>query len=163
MKKLKLIGGFSFLICIATFTACKNQSSQQIQNDSSTDIDYLEEPTHQHPIMEERVNIELNNGNKWQVNESMKPFVEASQKLVNAYLATQDNNYKNLADLLVSNDESMISSCTMTGKSHDELHKWLNPHLALVNKLQNANSEQEAKDIVKELQQSFDTYNQYFQ
>ena len=50
----------------------------------------------------------------------------------------------------------------MDGKSHDELHKWLHPHLELVKELENSSDENEAKEIVLKLQKSNEMYHQYF-
>ena len=51
----------------------------------------------------------------------------------------------------------------MKGKSHDELHKWLAPHLKLVADLEKANNEIEAKELLLKLKSSYDLYDQYFQ
>ena len=51
----------------------------------------------------------------------------------------------------------------MDGKSHDELHKWLHPHLELVEALEKSANENEAKGIVLKLQKSNEVYHQYFE
>ena len=64
-------------------------------------------------------------------------------------------------EIIIKNDE-LINSCTMDGKSHDELHKWLAPHLELVEKL-GASDDAEAKELVSKLADSYKTYHEYFQ
>ncbi len=51
----------------------------------------------------------------------------------------------------------------MSGISHDELHKWLHPHLQLVAALENAENEQDANSIIEQLSQSFALYHTYFE
>jgi hypothetical protein len=36
----------------------------------------------------------------------------------------------------------------MDGKSHDELHKWLHPHMALIESLQEAENDDAANKII---------------
>ena len=107
--------------------------------------------------------IELNNGNKWLVNDEMKPHVQQGEKSLNDYLASSDRDYKSLAQDLKQSNKNLIASCTMEGKSHDELHKWLHPHLTLIGDLENAQSEEEASKVVEKLNNSFKSYHTYFQ
>jgi len=64
---------------------------------------------------------------------------------------------------LKDQNNQLIKSCTMKGKSHDELHKWLHPHLELVEALEKSANENEAKGIVLKLQKSNEVYHQYFE
>jgi len=105
----------------------------------------------------------LDNGQKWKLNEEMKPFILAIENTVNSYVKKQSKDYKFLATLLNEKNEALINSCTMTGRSHDELHKWLHPHLERVEALEKATDEQQANDIIKQIQQSFEVLHQYFQ
>ncbi len=116
--------------------------------------------THHHKESSEA--IELNNGEKWVVNEEMKPFVLKGAELVSIYVQENETDYKELAEELKEQNNQLIKSCTMDGKSHDELHKWLHPHLELVKKLENTPDEHTAKEIVLKLQQSNEMYHRYF-
>lgn len=107
--------------------------------------------------------IELNNGEKWQVNKEMMPPLNASQQLVTAYVSNGEKDYKTLAAQLKDNNKTLIASCTMKGKSHDELHKWLHPYMGLLDELDNAKSQEEAQAIVAKIQESFTTFNESFQ
>jgi hypothetical protein len=51
----------------------------------------------------------------------------------------------------------------MNGESHDELHKWLHPHIQLVDALSKAKNQEEADEIIAQLKESFQIYNTYFQ
>ena len=68
-----------------------------------------------------------------------------------------------MATQLKEKNNGLIKSCTMNGESHDELHKWLYPHIELIESLSKAESTEAASEIVADLQASFSTYNQYFQ
>ena len=107
--------------------------------------------------------IELNDGKKWEVNQEMKPFVKNSSELVTNYINNKDNDFKTLASELKNQNESLIKSCTMQGKSHDELHKWLHPNLEMVTALEKAADSKQAETIVKQLQESYQEYSNYFQ
>lgn len=107
--------------------------------------------------------IELNNGEKWKVNAEMMPPLNASKKLISDFSVNEEKDYKALAEKLKVNNKSLISSCTMDGKSHDELHKWLHPYMGLLNELEDADNEEEASQIFTKIEQSFKTFNQSFE
>lgn len=110
--------------------------------------------------------LELNDGARWVVNEEMKPFVNQGSELVDGYLESHDSDqsgYVGLASELREQNQLLIQNCTMTGKSHDELHKWLHPHMALVEELAGASDQAEAKQWTERLQASYSQYHQFFQ
>ena len=72
-------------------------------------------------------------------------------------------DYKSLAEKLQSNIDLLTSNCTMKGKAHDELHKWLLPYIDLVKELSEAKDETEEAKHFENIQTSFTTFNQYFQ
>ncbi|MBK6264007.1 hypothetical protein JKA74_03075 [Marivirga sp. S37H4] len=111
----------------------------------------------------EKNKIELENGERWIVNDEMKPFLNKSEAILQSYTSSNDTNHLELAGQLKEQNDQLISSCTMKGKSHDELHKWLHPHLQLVKALQNAGTEKEAEAIINQLEESYNIYHQYFQ
>jgi hypothetical protein len=136
------------LFIIFSASSCKNNANQ----------DQTQEKTTNSPAT-----IELNNGAKWIVNEEMKPFLTESESILNTYIANGSTDFKTLAKELADKNSGLIKSCTMDGKSHDELHKWLHPHMALIESLQDAESDVAANKIISELKSSFETYNQHFQ
>lgn len=107
--------------------------------------------------------IQLNNGEKWAVNAEMKPHIEQGIQILNDYLAQKGSDHKMLAADLKAQNDQLIKSCTMKGKSHDELHKWLHPHMALVEKLAETSDQKQAESTITALEQSFKTYQNYFQ
>jgi len=111
---------------------------------------------------DEMQTIKLNNGEKWLVNEEMKPFILESEIILNDYIESSSTDFKTLAERLNEKNSKLIESCTMNGESHDELHKWLYPHMNLIRSLAQEENTESAASIVRELALSFETYHKYF-
>ena len=107
--------------------------------------------------------IELNNGEKWKVNEEMKPHIIKGSEILAEYIAQEDTDYESLAESLKTQNKNLIKSCTMKGESHDQLHKWLHPHMGLIANLSKADDLEEAKGIISQIDESFNTYQAYFE
>lgn len=140
--------------------SCNNSTNNTSQTTSAAQ----EEGTHNdHQHTEASESIELNKGEKWLVNEEMKPFIIKGSELVESYINENNTDYKNLAEQVKEQNSQLIKSCTMQGKSHDELHKWLHPHLDLVKSLSNETDETKAQEIVNKIHHSYHDYHNYFQ
>jgi hypothetical protein len=50
----------------------------------------------------------------------------------------------------------------MKGESHDQLHKWLLPHMDLLKALKEAKNENDIAQQIVNLDASFEIYHQYF-
>lgn len=154
MKKILffLIGSFIFWSC----SDAPKAASDAVQEVAEEVAD------HAHDMVESVESIKLDNGVKWQVNEEMKPFIEKGSDILDKFVRSSGTDYHALANQIKEQNSQLIQSCTMEGKSHDELHKWLHPHLDLVKKLAAEDSPEEAGKIVAELQKSYKTYHEYF-
>jgi hypothetical protein len=150
MNKVIVLGISILFLWSCNNTTEKSTEKQTIENRAE----------HQHDESPEA--IELNNGEKWLVNEEMKPFVMKGEELVNSYIQNNHTDYKALAQQLKEQNNKLIKSCTMDGKSHDELHKWLHPHLEIVKALEDEKDATKASEIVLQLQKSYQDYHQYF-
>jgi hypothetical protein len=106
--------------------------------------------------------IELNNGQKWAVNQEMKPHIEQGREVLNAYLSDGSTDHLKLVKDLQEQNSKLIKSCTMDGKAHDELHKWLHPHLELIKALRDTKTEVEVTEVTGQLKSSYDLYDTYF-
>ena len=133
---------------------CNNASKEK----SIEKTEVVSHENHEHS--EGTQGIELNKGEKWQVNAEMIPHVLAGEKLLNDY---KGGDYKKLAEQMDEKNTVLIQSCTMDGKSHEELHKWLHPHIELLASLGKAENEQTANAVIEQLKASFKTYHIYFQ
>lgn len=107
--------------------------------------------------------IVLNNGEKWQVDENMILHIRNMEKDVVSFTENKSKDYQNLADKLQTNIDLLTSNCTMKGKAHDELHKWLLPYINLVKELSETKDESSASKQFDKIKASFNTFNQYFQ
>ncbi|MCO6494293.1 MAG: hypothetical protein J5I91_01255 [Bacteroidetes bacterium] len=157
MKKTFLIltTAMSFM-----FFSCANNTSKDTEHEHE---DMEEHAEHHHDSEEDSETIELNNGEKWKVNEEMKPFIINGEALVEKYINENSTDYKKLAKDLDGQNQNLIKSCTMDGKSHDELHKWLHPHLELVKELEEEDDNAEAIALIHKIHASYLEFHQYFQ
>lgn len=153
MNTLKIIAS---IIVISSFTmSCGN--TEDNKSEVKTEVH------NEHNQDELNETIKLNNGEKWSVNEEMKPYINEAESILTQHIESGNADYTALAINLKEKNTGLIKSCTMQGESHDELHKWLHPHMELIESLSNATSTEEANEIIANLQSSFSTYHQYFQ
>jgi hypothetical protein len=155
MNTLKFIA--AVLLISSLMVSCENATDSTSKEQTETAL----HETHSHDDNTETIN--LNNGDKWVVNEEMKPHIHEAKDILHQYTASKSEDYKTLAAKLKERNDSIIKSCTMEGESHDELHKWLHPHIELVASLSKAESTEEANEIIADIHTSFSTYDQYFQ
>ncbi len=154
MKKLKT---FCLALTVSVaFISCNYKSTNETQISQDT----IKTSEHHHDDLP--TGIELNNGEKWEVNAEMKPYVLKGQEIVAAFIQNNGTDYAKLAKDVAEQNDHLIQSCTMQGKSHDELHKWLHPHLELVEALSQTTDATKAKELVARLQKSYQDYGVYF-
>lgn len=121
------------------------------------------ESEHEHSLNE---SIELNNGSKWTVVPKMMQYIRNMESDVNHFGESQNTelkDFKQLGASLQKNIDLLTSSCTMEGKAHDELHKWLVPYIDLVGKLNASKNSEEALHTFEEIKSSLKTFNKYFE
>lgn len=153
MNKLILsLAAFSLLL-----SGCGNSTNEKSNN--QTEVAELNE----HHQNDESEAIELNNGEKWQVDANMLTHIRNMENDVVSFSKVEQKNYKSLSEKLQSNIDLLTLNCTMKGKAHDELHKWLLPYIEMVKELSEAKDETEASKHFENIQISFTTFNQYFQ
>ena len=151
-KKIILIPAIALFLF-----SCGNAS-----NEKSEDLSEIE--THdEHHHDDESEAIELNNGEKWTVDANMLTHIRTMENDVISFAKVEQKDYKSLSEKLQSNIDLLTSNCTMKGKAHDELHKWLLPYIDLVKEFSEAKDETEASKHFENIQISFTTFNQYFQ
>lgn len=154
MKKLFLVG----ILGVFFITSCNNKSN------TNTEVTTPQSETEMTTAELEQIwsPIELDGTEKWLVNEEMKPHVKKGEELVNAFIDSDNTNYKELGEAVTEQNNKLIKSCTMDGKSHDELHNWLHPHLEITKALNEQEDEAKAQELVGQLQESYNRYHQYF-
>lgn len=137
--------------------SCGNTSNEKSKEQTET----VTHEEHQHNA--EIQTIELNNGEKWKVDANMITHIRNMENDVISFAKVEQKDYKSLSEKLQSNIDLLTSNCTMKGKAHDELHKWLLPYIDLVKELSDAKDETEASKQFQNIQTSFTVFNQYFQ
>jgi hypothetical protein len=135
--------------------SCESKKQQELNNPS------LEvETTENEDLVIEK--IELNKGKKWIVDAEMMKIIREMESSIQNHTSNTNKNYNALSEDLQLKIEELTSNCTMTGKAHDELHKWLVPYMELVDELYEADEESKQAETFKEIQESFVMFNQYF-
>ena len=159
MKNILFISALTLLI-----TSCNNSSNEADSKVATEQTDNITASNeHEHSTSE---SIELDHGAKWKVVPEMMQHIKNMETEVNQFYATPHSDikeYSALAKNLQKNLDLLTSNCTMEGKAHDELHKWLHPHMELIESLSNAENSETAQTLILELQKSFETYHKYFQ
>ena len=153
MKKITI----SLTVISLFLFSCGNTSNEKSKQQTET----VANEEHHH--YDEMQNIVLNNGEKWKVDANMIIHIRNMENDITSFSKTDQKNYKSFAEKLQSNIDLLTSSCTMEGQAHDELHKWLLPYIDMVKELSDAKNETEAEKQFKNIQNSFKTFNQYFQ
>lgn len=146
MLKIKI--AFLATVVLLIFS-CNTKSKEEKTTEIKTE-------EHQHSESE---TIQLNNGEKWKVDDNMMLHIRNMEKDVVHFDQEKSTNYSLLANKLKTNIDILISNCTMKGQAHDELHKWLVPYIELVDSF----SKEKSANQFTEIQNSFKTFNQYFQ
>ena len=114
----------------------------------------------------ESESIELNNGSKWKVVSEMMAHIRNMESDINGFSETKHTELKDFTQLgasLQKNIDLLTSNCTMEGKAHDELHKWLLPYIDMVDKLNKSKNNDEALHTFEEIKASYKTLNLYFE
>jgi hypothetical protein len=104
--------------------------------------------------------ILLNDGKKWKVNEEMLPHIDKSELVFRNF---EGEDYQALAEEMMNHTNNLIQSCTMEGKSYDELHKWLHPHIEMIKSLKESKDVAVGNKIYTELNKSFGKFHKYFE
>jgi hypothetical protein len=142
-------------ITILFFFSCT--SKEEKTKNLEQDLEHNEQTSHA-----EDSSIELNNGNKWLINAEMKlPLVLLEKDLAN-FKGEKLAEYLILADAIQKNLNLLVSSCTMDGKAHDELHKWLIPLILVVKDFKESKNLDDAKLKLDEINKSLKLFNTYF-
>ena len=134
MLKIKI--AFLATVVLLIFS-CNTKSKEEKTTEIKTE-------EHQHSESE---TIQLNNGEKWKVDDNMMIHIRNMEKDVVHFDQEKSTNYSLLANKLKTNIDILISNCTMKGQAHDELHKWLVPYIELVDSFSKEKSANQFTEI----------------
>jgi hypothetical protein len=108
----------------------------------------------------------LNNGAKWKVDKSTSNNVTNLQWVINAAggkTAKSLPDYRKAGITLQQGIAKMIRECRMKGADHLALHKWLEPLMDQVAKLNRASNATVAARSFDTIIAQLNLFNQYFQ
>lgn len=143
---------------ILSLSACGN-SDNESNNDSFADTNevvMIQEDLNPH-------NLILLNNQKWVIDEGMRVSIDSIQMEMDAFQGNDLESYQRLSVELEHHTKSIISSCTMKGQAHDELHKWLIPFIDLRKELGQISESTEGARIVTELNNELIIFKTYFE
>lgn len=160
MKKLSTV---LLLITFTSWIACnqaaKNESEGH-QMEHKSDADHHEGHDH-----ESSDALMLDHGKKWMVDEPTRMHVANMEKAVFDPASENANMefYQTLAGFLKENIGKLTSDCSMTGQSHDELHKWLYPYIERTKAFSEAKNPEEASSSLMKVKESFTEFHEFFE
>lgn len=144
--------------------SCSNPEKESLAVPSSTSQADTIKPNSKDEMNKD--SIELNNGNKWVVVPEMMKYIRTMESDINNFSETEKTelkDYKALGERLQKNIDLLTSNCTMEGKGHDELHKWLVPFIGKVEELNKAATKENASALYREIKSSYSLVNTYFE
>jgi hypothetical protein len=118
------------------------------------------EPESSHANMEGP--IVLDDGNKWEVPAEMMKHIKTMEFDAKFFNDSTLQGHAALAGKLKATLDELTSNCTMKGQGHDELHKWLLPHIDNVDAYMQMTNLDSATAKLEEIKASFDLVNDNF-
>lgn len=110
-----------------------------------------------------RAALELNDGKKWVVDKPMMAHIRNLEKAVQDFEKQPGGDQAALAQDIQQNLGRLVTSCTMEGKAHDELHKWLMPFLGVTAEYSKATEPLVQQAKLQEIQESLRVFHVYFE
>ena len=107
--------------------------------------------------------LELNGSEKWEADEHTLSVVEDMKSELSDFAKSGNEDYRVLADSLALHVNSLIAGCTMEGKAHDELHKWLVPVTENIKELKTANESSSDRVKVDKMKETLWAFDDFFE
>jgi hypothetical protein len=93
----------------------------------------------------------------------MMAHLQALEKAVQDFETTAQRDHAALAAAIQDNLGRLVTNCTLQGKAHDELHKWLMPLLGLSADYSKASDPKAQQDLFEQIKQSLTVFHAYFE
>ena len=107
--------------------------------------------------------LELNNGQKWVVDKPMMAHIRSMEQAVHDFEGTPGRDHAALAATIQDDLGRLVTNCTMKGKAHDELHKWLMPFLGFSAEYSKATDPSVQQQKFAEIKNALVVFNAYFE
>jgi hypothetical protein len=116
-----------------------------------------------HPPHGPYATLELNDGKKWVVDKPMMANIRSMEKAVHDFDGAAGRDHVVLATTIQDDLGRLVTNCTMKGKAHDELHKWLMPFLGFSAEYSKATDPKVQQQKFAEIKNAFVVFNAYFE
>lgn len=146
------------ILMLATVACSAPEAEVNKEVEKKIPVEVVEEVKAQTPH-----DLALNNGEKWLVDEGMIVAVDKINGLINKYSSVKLVDYQILGDEIGKQTKNLISSCTMKGQGHEELHKWLVPFMELTEALVMTSSPEAGAVLLSDIKEEMAIYNEFFE
>ena len=145
-----------------SFLACNSENKAGLTSTAKT------ERTVEHSNEEEdhAGGLSLNQGSKWQTDESTRFHAANLNTLVDEFHKKENadvESYHVFAATMQEELGGLVKDCKMKGADHEALHLWLEPVMKGVNDLKEAGTAEEGKHVGERLTINVQKFNQYFE
>ena len=157
MKRIK----FLLPVVLLVFVACNNQESKKEENHDNHQKSEMKDEQMDNKEEHEETDgkVQLDNGKKWKANPETITGINNMITLVQTGITGKTEPSK-LHDTLQVEFKTIFDKCTMTGESHNQLHNFLLPLKAELEKLKTGYGDAET---LKEMQEYLLTFKNYFE
>lgn len=107
--------------------------------------------------------LELNAGKKWVVDKPMMGHLRKIETEVQNFENTPGGDHAVLAKDIQENLGQLVTKCTMEGKAHDELHKWLMPLLGASAEYAKTTEPSVQQAKLRQIKESLQVFHSYFE
>jgi hypothetical protein len=141
-------------------SACNSTTNQQTAEQNTTEA--KTEMESEENEQELASPVQLNNGAKWEANAETTQGITNMKKLVSEFpVSATSQNYADLKVKLVSELNTILQKCTMTGAAHEQLHNYLLPLKDMIGNLDKS-TPQESGKVLDQIRIRLSEYDQYF-
>jgi hypothetical protein len=156
MKNVSMITA----LLVLSLSGCQYNSKQSNKNDEINQDSLMQ---HADEHTNNASPVSLNNGLRWEANAETTTGINNMLQRINTFpINPSVADYHALKVNLETEFNLILKECTMTGESHEQLHNYLMPMVALFNNLNSENIEI-CKDSFNILKAHLAEYDNYFQ
>ena len=149
-------------LILVSFLACTSEKKM----DSNIAVQAEREHGHLSEGEDHKIGLSLNNGSRWQTDESTWVHAVSLNALVEAFNKKEHTDieaYRVFGTAMQNELGGLVKDCKMKGADHDALHLWLEPVMKDVNDLNKAGTADEGSNIVATLTADVEKFNLYFE
>lgn len=145
------------LILTVLLTGCRNNEEQTTENPP---IEHNEAVHPEHVGAED--DIELNNGDQWEVNKQTTEGVENLSQVLENNTASTVEEYRELGNKLEEEKNNLDSTATANQPYSPNLDTYLERLEEKISQLQEVETEEEGERLTSELEDILSSYSNYF-